>query len=187
MAVSVNTVYQTVLYIINKDQRGYITPSEFSSLATQVQSEIFMTYFPDGNQVNRLNQNNTQNNTEFFDMFKDISYKLYPFEKEAAFSYDATSDGFYYNGTGTIYKLGEIISTYNTLNPTYNSITQLTSKSDYSEISNSKSVLFEPVPPTGLNMNWPNAPTVKSHTGLLGSNKQFIFKILGVGETFIKS
>mgnify|MGYP003974662461 FL=1 len=138
MAVSVNTVYQTVLYIINKEQRGYITPSEFSSLATQVQSEIFMTYFPDGNQVNRLNQNNTQNSTEFFDMFKDISYKLYPFEKEAAFSYDATSDGFYYNGAGTIYKLGEIISTYNTLNPIYNSITQLTSKSDYSEIIRSK-------------------------------------------------
>ena len=138
MAVSVYTVYQTVLYIINKEQRGYITPSEFSSLATQVQSEIFMTYFPDGNQVNRLNQNNTQNNTEFFDMFKDISYKLYPFEKEAAFSYDATSDGFYYNGAGTIYKLGEIISTYNTLNPTYNSITQLASKSDYSEITRSK-------------------------------------------------
>ena len=114
MAVSVNTVYQTVLYIINKEQRGYITPSEFSSLAAQVQSEIFGTYFSDGNQVNRQNQSNTQNDTEFFNMFKDISYKLYPFEKNAAFSYDATNDGFYYAGTGILYKLGEIISTYNT-------------------------------------------------------------------------
>eukprot|EP01043_Picozoa_sp_COSAG02_P118257 COSAG02_NODE_54835_length_294_cov_0.502564_2_plen_33_part_01 len=33
MAVSVNTVYQTVLYILNKQQRGYITPAEFNSLA----------------------------------------------------------------------------------------------------------------------------------------------------------
>ena len=138
MAVSVNTVYQTVLYIINKEQRGYITPSEFSSLATQVQSEIFGTYFPDGNQVNRQNQSNTQNDTEFFNMFKDIAYKLYPFEKDAAFSYDATNDGFYYAGLGILYKLGEIISTYNTLNPTYNSITQLATKSDYSEITRSK-------------------------------------------------
>ena len=138
MAVSINTVYQTVLYIINKEQRGYVTPSEFSSLATQAQSEIFMSYFPNGNQVNRQNQNNTQNDTEFFNMFKDISYKLYPFEKEAVFSYDTTSGGFYYNGVGTIYKLGEIISTYNTSNPTYNSITQLASKSDYSEITRSK-------------------------------------------------
>tara|TARA_R100000935_G_scaffold11198_1_gene22547 strand:+ start:269 stop:1042 length:774 start_codon:yes stop_codon:yes gene_type:complete len=142
MAVSVNTVYQTVLYIINKEQRGYITPSEFSSLATQVQSEIFMAYFPNGNQVNRQNQNNTQNDTEFFNMFKDIAYRLYPFEREAAFSYNATNDGFYYNGAGTVYKLGEIISTYNTSNPTYNSITQLTSRSDYSEITRSK--LTEP-------------------------------------------
>ena len=138
MAVNINTVYQTVLYILNKEQRGYITPAEFNSLATQVQDEIFQSYFPDGNQVNRQNQNNTQNDTEFFNMFKDISYKLSPFEKEAAFTYNAANDGFIYTGGGTIYKLGEIISTYNTLNPTYNSITQLATKSDYSEITRSK-------------------------------------------------
>ena len=138
MAVNINTVYQTVLYVLNKEQRGYITPAEFNSLASQVQDEIFQSYFPDGNQVNRLNQNNQQNDTEFFNMFKDISYKLYPFENEVTFAYNTISDCFYYNGTGVIYKLGEIISTYNTLNPTYNSITQLTSKSDYSQITRSK-------------------------------------------------
>ena len=82
MAINVNTVYNTVLSILNKEQRGYITPAEFNSLAAQVQDEIFQSYFPDGNQVNRLNQNNSQNDTEFFNIFKDISYKLYPFEKE---------------------------------------------------------------------------------------------------------
>ena len=60
MAVNVNTVYQTVLLILNKEQRGYIPPAEFNSLATQVQSEIFMSYSPDGNQLNRQNQKNTQ-------------------------------------------------------------------------------------------------------------------------------
>ena len=138
MAVNINTVYQTVLYIINKEQRGYITPSEFNSLATQVQDEIFQSYFPDGNQLNRQNQNNTQNDTEFFNIFKDTAYKLYPFEKEALFTYNAANDGFIYTGVGTIYKLGEIVSTYNTTNPTYNSITQLASKSDYSQITRSK-------------------------------------------------
>jgi len=49
MAVNINTVYTTVLYILNKEQRGYITPAEFNSLATQVQEEIFESYFPDGN------------------------------------------------------------------------------------------------------------------------------------------
>jgi len=80
MAVSVNTVYTTVLYILNKEQRGYVTPAEFNSIADLVQKEIFESYFPDGNQINRQNQNNTNNDTEFFNMYKDVAYKLYPFE-----------------------------------------------------------------------------------------------------------
>jgi len=50
MAINVNTVYQTVLLILNKEQRGYITPNEFNKLATQVQLEIFEQYFEDLNQ-----------------------------------------------------------------------------------------------------------------------------------------
>ena len=30
--VNVDTVYKTVLYILNKEQRGYITPDEFNTL-----------------------------------------------------------------------------------------------------------------------------------------------------------
>jgi len=136
MAVNVNSVYQTVLYIINKEQRGYITPAEFNSLAARAQSEIFMSYFPDGNQVNRLNQSNNQNDTEFFDMFKDISYKLFPFENSLTFSYDSANLGWGIVPEN-IYKLGEIISTY-TGQPQYDSITQLTSKKDYEKIIRSK-------------------------------------------------
>ena len=87
MAVSVNTVYQTVLYILNKEQRGYAPPAEFNSIASQVQLEIFNSYFPDGNQVNRQNQNNTQNDTEYFNVFDNLSYKLTPFIKEITFDF----------------------------------------------------------------------------------------------------
>ena len=138
MAVSVNTVYQTVLYIINKEQRGYITPAEFNSIAEQVQDEIFQSYFPDGNQQNRKNQTNAQNDTEFFDMFKDISYKLYPFEKETTFTYDTPNDGWVYSGAGELYKIGEISTSYSDVNPTVSSIAQLSSKKDYSKIIRSK-------------------------------------------------
>ena len=140
MPVNINTVYTSVLYILNKEQRGYITPAEFNSLAAQVQGEIFMSYFPDGNQLNRQNQNNTQNDTEFFNMFKDTAYKLYPFEKTVNFTYNnaAAILGWEYTGVGAIYKLGEIISTYNTTNPQYDSITQLVSQSDFSKITRSK-------------------------------------------------
>ena len=53
---SVNTVYQTVLLILNKEQRGYITPDEFNKTATQVQLDIFEQYFEDLNQQLRVPQ-----------------------------------------------------------------------------------------------------------------------------------
>lgn len=140
MAVNVNTVYTTVLYILNKEQRGYIPPAEFNSLATQVQEEIFLSYFPDGNQLNRQNQQNTQNDTEFFNTFKNNAYKLYPFERSASFTYNLANTGWIWadeNNT-PLYNIGEIISTYNTTNPQYDSITQLVSKSDYTKITQSK-------------------------------------------------
>jgi hypothetical protein len=152
--VNINTVYQTVLYIINKEQRGYITPAEFNSLATQVQDEIFQSYFPDGNQLNRLNQNNTQNDTDFFNVFKNIDYRLYPFENEVSFVYDTTNFVWQYTDPnnegllGEIYLIGSIISQYNSDNSTsrpssisttnQNSITQLASKKDYNKIIRSK-------------------------------------------------
>jgi len=43
--VNINTVYNAVLVITNKDNRGYITPEEFNSLATQAQESIFASYF----------------------------------------------------------------------------------------------------------------------------------------------
>jgi hypothetical protein len=41
MAINVNTVYKTVLLILNQQQRGYMTPDEFNKVATQVQLNIF--------------------------------------------------------------------------------------------------------------------------------------------------
>ena len=59
MAINVNTVYQTVLLILNKEQRGYMTPLEFNKIGTQVQEEIFTTYFESLNQQLRVPQTNT--------------------------------------------------------------------------------------------------------------------------------
>jgi len=59
MAISVDTVYQRVLALANKEQRGYITPQEFNLFANQAQMEIFEQYFFDKNQYNRLPKDNT--------------------------------------------------------------------------------------------------------------------------------
>jgi hypothetical protein len=56
MAINVNNVYQTVLLILNKEQRGYMTPDEFNKTATQVQLDIFEQYFDDLNQQLRVPQ-----------------------------------------------------------------------------------------------------------------------------------
>jgi hypothetical protein len=158
--VNVNTVYQTVLQILNKEQRGYITPAEFNNLAQQVQLEIFESYFPDGNQLNRQNQNNTQNNTDFFNIFKNQEEKISPFIKNLALTYDTTEQGWSYNpsqineGSGElefeVYWHGEILSSYsssNTSSSSYGSsastiggsyITQLVSKSDYNKLTRCK-------------------------------------------------
>jgi len=53
MAVSTDRVYQKVLALANKEQRGYITPQEFNLFADQAQMEIFDQYFYDLNQFKR--------------------------------------------------------------------------------------------------------------------------------------
>tara|TARA_Y100001937_G_scaffold15510_1_gene21228 strand:- start:1100 stop:1921 length:822 start_codon:yes stop_codon:yes gene_type:complete len=45
--ISINTVYQRVLALANKEQRGYITPQEFNLHANQAQLDIFEQYFYD--------------------------------------------------------------------------------------------------------------------------------------------
>jgi hypothetical protein len=57
MAISVDTVYKTVLFILNKEQRGYMTPEEFNKVGAQAQLEIFEKYFEDLNQLTRVPQN----------------------------------------------------------------------------------------------------------------------------------
>ena len=75
--VSVNTVYQTVLALANKEQRGYITPQEFNLFANQAQMEIFEQYFYDINQFGRL----PRNDTEYSDMIDILEEKISIFEK----------------------------------------------------------------------------------------------------------
>jgi hypothetical protein len=72
MAVSVDTVYKTVLYILNKEQRGYITPDEFNRLGTQVQLEIFESYFESLTQQLRIGGNSS----DYADRVKKLEEKI---------------------------------------------------------------------------------------------------------------
>lgn len=72
MAISIDTVYQRVLALANKEQRGYITPQEFNLLAGQAQMEIFEQYFYDQNQQDR----NLKNSTEFSNVDEMLDEKI---------------------------------------------------------------------------------------------------------------
>jgi hypothetical protein len=105
MAVSIDTVYQRVLSIANKEQRGYITPQEFNLLANQAQLEIFEQYFHDINQFGRL----PGNKTEYSDMIDNINEKLKPFQNyQTAMSVSSSSIGVL---DSNLHKLGKV--TYN--------------------------------------------------------------------------
>ena len=100
MSVSVNTVYTRVQAIMNKEQRGYITPQEFNLFANQAQMDIFEQYFYDLNQFIRL----PGNDTGHADMVNILNEKIGILTKTAALVYGSTS----FNKPADLYRLTAI-------------------------------------------------------------------------------
>ncbi len=113
MAINVNTVYQTVLLILNKEQRGYMTPTEFNTIATQVQLEIFEKYFDDLNQQLRV----PQADTDYADRQENIDEKIAIFKTfgEATYttagslSYFTLPETDVYSSIVSFYRLGNVL------------------------------------------------------------------------------
>jgi hypothetical protein len=103
MAVSVDTVYKTVLSILNKEQRGYMTPDEFNKTATQVQLEIFESYFDDLNQQLRVQQSDT----EYADRQKNIDSKLSIFKTFGNCTLAVSQE--YFTVPTNLHKIGTVI------------------------------------------------------------------------------
>jgi hypothetical protein len=90
MAINVDTVYKTVLLILNKEQRGYMTPDEFNKTATQVQLDIFEQYFEDLNQQLRV----PQSDYDYSDRQMSIDEKISPFKTEGICDYSTSTKKF---------------------------------------------------------------------------------------------
>ena len=56
MAININSVYKTVLVVLEQEKRGAILPTEFNKIANQAQKEIFTEYLDDYNQLLRMPQ-----------------------------------------------------------------------------------------------------------------------------------
>ena len=85
MAVNVDIVYKTVLLILNKEQRGNLSPDEFNKVATQVQLEIFESYFDTLNQQLRR----PDNDTEYADRIKNVDQDISIFKEYGTTTYVA--------------------------------------------------------------------------------------------------
>ena len=99
--VRIDDVYQKVLAIANKEQRGYITPQEFNLFANQAQLDIFEQYFYDINQFSRI----PGNSTEYSDMLDILNEKISIFEESDSLTYSTN----YFELPENLYRLGTVI------------------------------------------------------------------------------
>ena len=107
MAISIDTVYQRVQSILNKENRGYLTPQEFNLFANQAQLEIFEQYFFDLNQYERL----PKKDTEYSNLVKTINERTSKFKTSATLSFTTP----YFSMPSNMHKLGTVI--YNSTTP----------------------------------------------------------------------
>jgi len=101
--VNIDTVYQKVLAIANKEQRGYITPQEFNLFANQAQMDVFEQYFYDINQFNRI----PGNHTEYSDMLTLLEEKTSIFKTQVRLNYNGTV--FQNPQQHNLYRLGTVL------------------------------------------------------------------------------
>ena len=79
MAIDIDRVYQRVLFLANKEQRGYITPDEFNSYAHQAQLEIFESYFIKQFQTNQA----PMSEADYADISMNVEEKINEFHANA--------------------------------------------------------------------------------------------------------
>ena len=109
MAINVNEVYKTALLILNKEQRGYVTPNEFNKIATQVQLQIFENYAEELNQQLRV----PQADSDYSDRIMNTDEKLSIFKSFGNASYDNTTTPTtpFWTMPTDLYRLGTVVYT----------------------------------------------------------------------------
>tara|TARA_Y100001938_G_scaffold131919_1_gene189562 strand:+ start:230 stop:988 length:759 start_codon:yes stop_codon:yes gene_type:complete len=118
--VNIDSVYQKVLALANKEQRGYITPQEFNLFADKAQVEIFENYFHDM----KTAYHKPKNDFKASDDIEVISEKLQIFKSANTGNTIQTGN----NGTATntinlnlltvpVYRLESIMLDYNQVTP----------------------------------------------------------------------
>lgn len=81
----INSVRNTVLSILNKNNYGYITPSDFNLYAKQAQMEVFEEYFANYNKAINM-ENSRMSGTGYADLRKPLEEAMETFIKTSVLS-----------------------------------------------------------------------------------------------------
>ena len=114
--INVNEVYRTVLLILNKEQRGFMTPDEFNNIADITQKEMVNNYFEDLNKFSRVQQIDE----EYGDRYLFTEQKLEPFQYIENINLPTSSNVINLNSlTNEVYRLGVVAYTSYSTYPRY--------------------------------------------------------------------
>src|SRR5210317_440748 len=128
MAINVNSVYRVVLSVLNKEQRGYLTPDQFNRLGKQAQLCLLDKSFYDYNR--QLTKRNIQGvNSEYGDIADNIEEKIDLFAKSSGLTLVSSGT---YSAPADLYRTIQIT--------TSNGLTEVEKikKSEYSYYSSSQ-------------------------------------------------
>tara|TARA_B100000424_G_scaffold116901_1_gene88226 strand:+ start:1321 stop:2016 length:696 start_codon:yes stop_codon:yes gene_type:complete len=103
--VNIDEVYQKVLALANKEQRGYITPQEFNLYASQAQLDIFNQYFFDLNQYKRrFSVDKEYSNSDDLINYKISQFKQTTPEFSPSAPYQLPADTYLVTGVFLLYQ-----------------------------------------------------------------------------------
>ena len=109
--VNVDTVYQKVLALANKEQRGYITPQEFDLFADKAQLEIINDYFHNLKMAQLKPKNQTEASDEIAMLMEKMSY-IRNVRTSAAITVDSTDDKATVNFPDDVYMIATVFTAH---------------------------------------------------------------------------
>lgn len=116
----INSVRNTVLSILNKNNYGYISPSDFNLFAKQAQLEVFEEYFSEYNKILNL-ENLRQSGTSYADVRKAVEEAMEVFAVTSTLTQVSVASNRYYlpsvSTTGTDYFMINKIMCYDAAGP----------------------------------------------------------------------
>lgn len=104
MAININSVYKTVLVVLEQEKRGAILPTEFNKIANQAQKEIFTEYLDDYNQLLRM----PQTDLAYADRMALLQEKISLFQKTGTLSQTGGTGSSSAPQPSDLYKIDEL-------------------------------------------------------------------------------